>query len=148
MLKALRELVASIKWGRQDDWERPRVDVEGEGFSFSSRAGLRRVTWSQVTKVETYKRDLWIHDTIELAFHLAPRGEVCVISEDAVGFPDLAKAAEAALGIDGGWYAEVMLPPFEERRRVLFERREHLEVRDGMEAIEPSLSGRRRGGVD
>jgi hypothetical protein len=67
--------------------------------------------------------DYLTFDMIWLTF-VKQRGEVILqINEEAEGFADLMTAMNKAFStIDQEWYQQVMLPPFEENRTVLFER--------------------------
>ena len=102
--------------------ESPRLAVSVDGFVVESRGGRRAIQWAEVSKIETYKVDCLVHDTIVLAFFC--RGDAtdaCVVPEESVGFSELTAAVEKRFGVEPGWYARVMLPAFAENRRVLFE---------------------------
>jgi len=102
----------------------PRIALTADGFEIVGSEGeCYPVSWAQMTKVATYKRDLLTSDEIMLAFELADRpGVVQEISEEWDGFSDLFGPMEKHLGISPLWYLDVMNPAFAPNFRVLYER--------------------------
>jgi len=108
----------------EDRPESPRLAVNLDGFVIESRSGRRAIQWVDVSKIETYKVDCLVYDTIVLAFFCQGAAtDVCVVPEESAGFSELSAAVEKTFGVDPGWHGDVMLPAFAENRRVLFEGR-------------------------
>ncbi|MDQ3440101.1 MAG: hypothetical protein M3478_07095 [Planctomycetota bacterium] len=90
--------------------------LDGNGFSVRGRA----VNWAAVQAIATYKRDLFIHDDVCLAFQTDADTWV-EVSEDEPGFKLLIAEVERRYPeVPRDWFAEVMLPPFAANYRVLW----------------------------
>lgn len=102
----------------------PHLALDNDGFAIVTPDGERhRVRWRDVTRVATYKLDLFAVDSIVLAFETSERpGLVLEVREEYAGFRDLFSPLASELGVDTEWYRTVMLPPFAMNYRVLFER--------------------------
>jgi hypothetical protein len=96
----------------------PDIELTDDGFI----CGARRLRWSAVLGIRTYKIDLFSVDCICLWFDL--EGEQPLeMTEESNGFNGLIDALlEAFPTIPRDWYGTVMQPPFERNEAVLFER--------------------------
>jgi hypothetical protein len=75
-----------------------------------------------VSRLQVYKLDLLTTDCICLLFEFKDGSRPVQISEEWQGFADVLKQLSAAFpSTPSTWYAEAMLPPFAENRRVLYE---------------------------
>jgi hypothetical protein len=95
-----------------------RLAIEREGEVLE---GMR---WADVCKIVTYKIDLGTVDEICLGFFDQNRpGEVFEISERLLGFGDLFADLQTRYpSIPERWYFDVMVPAFERKETVLYER--------------------------
>ncbi len=102
----------------------PEVRLREGGFDLISSdfdASLAAIDWADVDRIEAYKLDLVVIDCICLLFKVGEK-EIQV-SEDWIGFDTLFEPLNKEFpGINGSWYMDVMQPPFEENRTVLFSR--------------------------
>lgn len=96
----------------------PDIELTGDGFLL----GERRVRWSAVVRIRTYKIDLFSVDCICLWFDLdgEPPLEMTEESNGFNGFMDA--LLEAFPTIPPDWYGTVMQPAFERNEALLFER--------------------------
>ena len=118
MLNALRKLF------RAKQESLPRTISLGErGFDLIV-IGLPAISvhWHEVTRISTYKHDLFAVDSVCLLFELAGERSVEVWEEDD-GFRRLADHLRDYFNeVPIDWYEEVLLPPFASNARVLYER--------------------------
>lgn len=101
-----------------------RVELSSDGFTVSKSGDVsEKVIWSEIGRIFTYKVDCYTFDTIWLAFERKGYELLLHISEEAEGFENLMLAMNKALpGIDPKWYQNVMLPVFEEKLTLIFQR--------------------------
>ena len=116
-----------ISWLRQRFQRRPanpRIELTPDGFVAIGPDGTRSpVRWDAIVKVAAYKRDLMTTDEIMLAVESSDHpGRVQEFSEEWDGFSALFEPLEQQLGISPARYMDVMVPAFEPRFRVLFDR--------------------------
>ena len=80
----------------------------------------REIRWDAIRAIATYKRDLFIHDDICLAFQT--EGDLWVeISEEQPGFELLIAEVERRFAsVPEDWFTAVMHPAFETNYRVLW----------------------------
>ena len=104
----------------------PEVRVRDGGFDVVSpdnELQLATVHWKDVERIETYKLDLTVIDCICLLFKVGD--EEVQLSEEWIGFDTLFEPLKSNFpSIKDDWYVEVMQPPFEENRTVLFSKPE------------------------
>jgi hypothetical protein len=87
---------------------------------FSIRGGST-VEWSAVQQVRGFKSDNITTDEIWLEFSIQGGAKV-MISEEWLGFAQVAKAMESALPSTSDWHAVLSQPPFGRCETVLFPR--------------------------
>jgi hypothetical protein len=79
--------------------------------------------WADVTRIETYKRDLLTVDTICLDFCVGGRQLTYPTHDDMSGFDDLCgRLRDRFPRIAEDWLREVAFPAFETNHRVLYEK--------------------------
>lgn len=99
----------------------PTILADTTGISLTVGDVSRAIPWSAIQRIAAFKQDLGTHDRIVLAIEAARSSEEPVfLSEDCPGFADLFGQMEAALGINPGWYLEIMMPAFEAAPRVIY----------------------------
>jgi hypothetical protein len=108
-----------------DKWHRSLIvsaSITDPGFiALLDNGSTEEIAWTEIERIVTYKVDNYVYDTIWLAF--VKGGVLLQISEEEMGFVDLMAAMNRAFPtIDQEWYMNVMLPTFEEKMTVLFER--------------------------
>lgn len=109
--------------GRQPASPLPTISADITGFTLTFERKTRAVPWQSVRKIAAFKQDLGIHDRVVMLIEVDRTGEqVLTISEDCPGFATLFAPMEEALGINPGWYLEIMTPVFEPTPTVLFMR--------------------------
>ena len=100
----------------------PTIRVRDGGFDLISPEGgdhQESVDWVDVEQIDTYKVDLITIDCVYLSFKTGD--QVVAVSEDWDGFGALSKEMlEEFPSVDEDWKTHIVLPPFEERRDVLF----------------------------
>jgi hypothetical protein len=98
--------------------------VRDDGFDVNAGpAGCESLAWSAISRVAAYKYDLFAVDEIVLAFETNDRPDVLIeVSEEWPGFADLFVPLTRELGVEAGWYNDVMHPAFATNYRVIFER--------------------------
>ncbi|MBK6781593.1 MAG: hypothetical protein IPI38_09460 [Gemmatimonadetes bacterium] len=118
MLEWLQRLLA-----RGDSPPLPTIAADVTGISLTIGGVSRAIPWSAIQRIAAFKQDLGSHDRIVLAIDATRSSEEPVLlSEDCPGFADLFGQMEAALGINPGWYLEIMMPAFEATPRVIYVR--------------------------
>jgi hypothetical protein len=96
----------------------PDIELTDDGFLF----GARRIRWSVVRRIRTYKIELFSVDCICLWFDLDGE-QPLEMTEESNGFNGFIDALlEAFPTIPPDWYGTVMQPPFERNEAVLFEK--------------------------
>ena len=103
----------------------PIVRVTDDGFALldaKTRSEIRVVRWTDVARIQTYKLDLFTTDCICLLFESRSGQPPVQVSEEWEGFNDLFGPLSAAFpSIPQSWYMEVMSPPFQAKRTVLYD---------------------------
>lgn len=92
------------------------ISPNNKGFTIDGNI----VRWSTVLAIATYKRDLFCHDDICLAFKLS---DDCwfEVSEEDQGFQSLVEEVERRFpDVPRRWFHEVMFPAFATNYRVLW----------------------------
>ena len=86
---------------------------------------VQRVHWSDVRRIQTYKRDLFAYDMICLAFEIGDDKWVEIWERDD-GFVGVAEAMRTRFPtIPEDWYNKVMVPAFETNLRDPYRRSGH-----------------------
>jgi len=104
----------------------PEIHMTETGFALldaDTRAAIRTVGWTDISRIQTYKLDLLTTDCICLLFGVGSTDEQPVqISEEWKGFSELLVGLPRAFpSIPANWYAEVMTPAFGTNLTVLYE---------------------------
>ena len=80
-----------------------------------------RFRWSEVTKIVTYKRDLFTVYLVCLDFFVASQDLNYPTHEEMHGFRDMCDRMHLLFpSIGVGWWSEVMFPPFVTNEKILF----------------------------
>jgi hypothetical protein len=118
-------------WSRIIDNFRPprssapevRVVEGGLDLVFSAEQHVvSSIRWADVSRVQTYKRDLVTTDCILLQFEFTDGRPPVHVSEEWAGFADLFEPLSQAFpSISPDWYMEVMSPAFATNNRVLYD---------------------------
>jgi len=106
-----------------DAKEYGRLELQDGGFHLvQGGVRLSTVNWQDVRMVRAFKRDLWSHDMICLAFEVGD-DEWIEIWECMVDFLIVCEKMKTMLaGVPDDWYQDMMLPPFALNLRVLWQR--------------------------
>ncbi len=100
--------------------------LASDGFVWRSTTLEVKVRWSQIRRVEAYRRDDITYDTVYLEID-HDISESLLLSDEVVGFAELTAAIEINLpDVLEGWYPQVVQVPFAENRNLVFERQERL----------------------
>jgi hypothetical protein len=90
-----------------------------------------RFRWNQITRIETYKQDLFSVDLICLDFFVESLQLPYRINEEMQGFQELMKYMRQLFpSIDENWHRQVTFPAFAANHKVLYERQPANEHRD------------------
>jgi hypothetical protein len=90
-----------------------------------------RLGWSQLTKIVTYKQDLFAVDRICLDFFVESLQLPYRTNEEMQGFQDLMERMRQVFpSIDENWHRQVTFPAFAQNLKVLYERQPANEHRD------------------
>jgi hypothetical protein len=128
MFAFLRSLIR--KWreyseANGDQLKRRRIYMEQGGFRVESAIKLRpvfRVRWAEIQAIETYKRDILVHDMICLSFSVSDNLHVELWESDE-GFSEISTEMMRLFpSIPSDWFADVMIPAFETNHRELYRR--------------------------
>jgi hypothetical protein len=98
--------------------------VEG-GFTLTTpgEEAVVEIRWASVTRIHTYKLDLYTTDCICLVFELDDGREPLQIHEELEGFREIFGPLERAFpSLPADWYLTAMANAFEANYRVLYER--------------------------
>ncbi len=102
------------------------VTLTDDGFSVRADGKDAAVNWADVQQIVAFKRDLFSSDLICLAFALragCQSGAAFVeLDESMEGFQELFGPLERVFGVSPTWYNDIMVPVFETKMTVLFER--------------------------
>ena len=78
--------------------------------------------WEEVTRIDTYKRDLFTVDMICLDFTMAGRQMYCQTHDEMEGFDVLCQQLGGTFpSIAPDWWMQVAFPAFATQHRVLYE---------------------------
>lgn len=100
---------------------RQSIELTEDGFRLCP--GGLAVSWTAVSRVVTYKADLFAYDLICFGFTVDGCPATVVADEQMPGWDDLTAALPARLeGVADGWYGTVMHPAFATNARVIWTR--------------------------
>src|SRR5436305_15267516 len=101
-----------------------RLDVTDDGVAlFENGREIYRFVWKDVSKIETYKRDLGNVDMICLDFTVATNETVYMTDDEMDGFNDVSvRLAHYFPSIAADWWTGVAFPAFATKHKVLFEK--------------------------
>jgi hypothetical protein len=128
MKKAMLGSVFMLKWFRQLLRRRSasekvhRLELTSDGFQVvraDTSSVIAVARWSEVCKINAYKRDLLTYDMICLLFELAD-GTGIEVGDNTQGFTDVTTSMEVTLGISAHWYLDISTPAFTTNGRVLY----------------------------
>jgi hypothetical protein len=104
--------------------EQPRLEVtDDEVALFDHRGEIWRFRWANITRVETFKRDLFVVDMICLNFSDDDRRLTYRTHDDMSGFDTLCERLRQhfpSIAVD--WWSQVAFPAFETNHCVLYVR--------------------------
>jgi hypothetical protein len=90
---------------------------------FKDGTEVWRFRWDAVTRIVTYKRDLFTVDLICLDFFLEPQQLSYSTHEEMQGFRDLCEQMSRLFpSIGEGWWSEVAFPAFTPNEKILYDR--------------------------
>lgn len=110
-------------WRRYLRWRHrnvPSLTVTADGFIMSRGGHATEISWDEVTRIFTFKRDLMTVDLMCLAFETSS-GAV-EIDEDMAGYREVEADMERRLAIKPDWKLRVMFPAFAPNLEAIFER--------------------------
>jgi len=82
-----------------------------------------RFGWDEVTKIVTYKRDLFSVDLICLDFFVESQQLTYPTHEEMAGFRDLSERMRRLFpSISEGWWSEVAFPAFATNEKILYDK--------------------------
>ncbi len=103
--------------------DKPTIRLTNDGLQLTHGDKITaEISWSNVTKIITYKYDNFTTDEICVAFRTWRESDAWLeVSEEWLGFSELMKVMKQRFPeINSGWYMAVMQPPFERRETVLW----------------------------
>ncbi len=102
----------------------PRLELSEGGLAFAgSTTPGWSFAWDHVTRVETYKLDLFVVDRICLDFTVEPCNRVYSTHDDMQGFRELCSQLRRHFPtIDERWGMDVAFPAFTSNKKVLYQR--------------------------
>lgn len=100
------------------------LEISDSGLAlFEFGREVYRFRWADVSKVETYKRDLFTVDMICLDFTVDTDQMVYMTHDEMDGFSELSsRLTQYFPSIAHDWWSEVAFPPFATKHRILYER--------------------------
>jgi hypothetical protein len=121
MLQKLHNLVEKTLHRKQ---EQLRLAVsDDEVVLFADEREVWRFRWDAVTRIETYKRDLFSTDLVCLDFFVGSQDLTYPAHEEMQGFVVLREQLSSRFpSVGEDWLRQVTFPPFAANHRVLYER--------------------------
>ena len=121
MLQKLRNFIERIR-PRKREYLRLAVTADRVTLYADGRESWH-FRWDEVTRVETYKHDLFTVDLICLNFFIEGRQMMCPTDEEIQGFDLLCEHLQSRFpSIDEHWWQQVAFPAFAPNSRVLYEK--------------------------
>jgi len=97
------------------------VVIELSATGFHLRGTGEEVRWDEVTGATAFKMDLLATDLICLEFDVAVGSASVLVHEQMPGWTELISELPTRLmGVEDGWYRQVMLPAFATNARVIW----------------------------
>jgi hypothetical protein len=120
----LKMVYACLERFRRPRQESKRLCISDDSLTLiESDREIYHFRWSEVSRIETYKRDLFIVDMICLDFVVDTHEIVYVAHDEMNGFSDLAaRLTHYFPSVPPDWWSEVASPAFATKHRVLYER--------------------------
>ena len=121
MFQALQRIVARL---RKPKNQPVRLQITDDGLAlFESGREVFRFGWTDVSRVETYKLDLFSVDMICLDFAVDADQMVYRTHDEMVGFSELScRLTRYFPSIAPDWWSAVSLPAFATTHSILYER--------------------------
>lgn len=121
MFQALQRFARRL---RQPKSKPERLEITDTGLAlFESDREVYRFRWADVSKIETYKWDLFSIDMICLDFTVDSRETVYTADEEMDGFSELStRLTHYFPSVASDWWGDVAFPAFATKHRVLYER--------------------------
>lgn len=121
MFEALQRFAERL---RKPKSQPKRLEITDDGLAlFESGREVYRFRWADVSKVETYKRDLFSVDMICLDFAVDADQMVYMTHDEMEGFSELSSRLTRYFPVIApDWWSEVAFPAFATKHRVLYER--------------------------
>jgi hypothetical protein len=121
MPKMFQQIIRKFQRPRKEA-KRLVVSKDGLGLLEGERE-VYRFKWTEVSKIETYKRDLGTVDMICLDFTLSAQHIVYMANDEMAGFDELTKHLTRDFPtVPVDWWSDVAFPAFATNHRILFER--------------------------
>ena len=120
----IQKLLSFIKKTPHQRQEQARLEVSNdEVVLFADNREVWRFSWNSVTKIETYKRDMFTTDLICLDFFIESKNLTYPTNEEMQGFVKLRDQLSSHFpSIGKDWLRQVTFPAFVLNRKVLYER--------------------------
>ena len=98
------------------------IDTDGFTVTYSRRKHRQaKILLDNVTRIETYKRDLFTTDLLCFSFSCRDDEDMVEVNEEMLGFKELMKVIESRFDIkQEDWWQEVILPAFETNMTVIW----------------------------
>ena len=121
MPKMIQRIIRKFQRPRK---EAKRLVVSEDGLALlDGEREVYRFKWAEVSKIETYKRDLGTVDMICLDFTLSAQHIVYMANDEMAGFDELTKHLTCDFPtVPVDWWSDVAFPAFATNHRILFER--------------------------
>jgi len=107
----------------------PQIRLKDDGFDVVAASGeaiIASVRWAEVARIQAYKLDLVTTDCICLLFEFTSPSASLQVSEEWMGFNEIfSPLTQHFPAIPESWYEDIMMPPFEEKRTVLYDASVH-----------------------
>lgn len=96
----------------------PEIAILPAGFKVNDIV----VDWSQIASIKGFKLDLLTHDMICFAIEVDGNDRYIQVSEEWVGFKELAEELESRFAFPEDWWDVVAKPPFKTNETLLYQR--------------------------
>jgi hypothetical protein len=97
------------------------ITIVDDGFTIGGDR-TAHVRWDEITKISTYKVDLFTYDQVCVGVHTFRSANCIELQEEWEGFLALTEELERRFNIDKDWWSKVALPAFDENYAVLYAR--------------------------